>query len=126
MAKLNQFYRGSVISITVNTSSDEEVIEAPHMYAYLDGIDLSDVANLKEVKIDAPADGEISDGNYARFSSSDGKTFVLTGKQTRQLQEGVYAVELSYGNTDSNRVIVKTNNAFTLVGSVSRFFDRNS
>ncbi len=117
---MNQFYRGEILQVTVSVDNSDGVFTSPTMYAYIDNLDLTEESNIKEARIDTSE--EISDANYAKFEHEDGSNvFSLNGKQTRQLQDGHYTVELSYGNTDSNRIIVKSNNAFILVGSVSRF-----
>lgn len=125
MANLNQFYKGEAIKITVaddegralvgeynssgekgNYSEFPDIFKFAGLRAYPDDLNLDngDSSKIKPFKPDTSDSGA-------------GKVFSIAGDVSKTMEEGQYTVELIYGQGDNNRTIVKTNHAFTLVGS---------
>lgn len=123
MANLNQFYKGEAIKITVADDEgnalvgeysstgvkgtyDGSTYKYAGLRAYPDDLNLENGESTK-IKPFKPA----TSGNGA------GKVFSIAGDVSKTMEEGQYTVELIYGTGNDDRTIVKTNHAFTLVGS---------
>lgn len=125
MANLNQFYKGEAIKITVadddgnalvgeynstgdkgNHSENPDTYKYAGLRAYPDDLNLENGESTK-IKPFKPA----TSGDGA------GKVFSIAGDVSKTMEEGQYTVELIYGTGNDDRTIVKTNHAFTLVGS---------
>ena len=125
MANLNQFYKGEAIKITVaddegnvlvgeyssdgekgNHSTSPDTYKFAGLRAYPDDLNLEngDVNKIKPFKTASSGEGS-------------GILFTIDGSESKNMEEGQYTVELIYGEDDASRTIVKTNHAFTLVGS---------
>lgn len=123
MANLNQFYKGEAIKITVADDEGNALVGeynstgvkgayngSTYKYAGLRAYpDYLNLENGEPSKI-KPFKPDISE-------SGAGKVFSIAGDVSMTMEEGQYTVELIYGTGDNNRTIVKTNHAFTLVGS---------
>lgn len=131
MANLNQFYKGEAIKITV---ADDEGSALVGEYTY-DGVkgnhsdnpDTDKFAGLRAY----PDDLNLENGDVNKIkpfktaSSGEGAgiLFIIDGDVSKTMEEGQYTVELIYGENDAARTIVKTNHAFTLVGSAYKLKD---
>lgn len=122
MANLNQFYQGEAIKITVTADGGSALVgeyDAGGSRGEYDGTTFMYAGMRAYPNNWSPNGGE--SGKIKNFSTPGGegagKVFVIPGDVSRTMEEGAYAVELVYGVGDGDRVIVKTNNAFVLVGS---------
>ena len=112
MANLNQFYKGEAITVTVK-DDDGNALSGEYDGAGNSG---GDYAGLRAY----PDDLNLENGNVEnikKFTTSDGMSFSISGSSSKTMVDGQYTIELIYGSGDSDRVIVKTPHAFTLVGS---------
>ena len=123
MANINQFYKGEAIQITV---ADDEGNALVGEYNYLGSKGTYDGSTYKYAGLMAYPDNlDLDNGSSDKIkpfkveSSGDGagKVFHISGSVSKTMDEGQYTLELVYGKNDDSRIIVKTNNAFIIIGS---------
>lgn len=123
MANLNQFYKGEAITVTVK-DDDGNALVGEYNSTGVKGT--YDGSTYKYAGLRAyPDDLNLENGESSKIKpfkpdtsdSGAGKVFSIAGDVSKTMDEGQYTVELIYGTGDDNRTIVKTNHAFTLVGS---------
>lgn len=134
MARLNQFYKGEDIKITINYDADAGFVEPAEgqlnfcLLVYPDTLDLTIETNRNDkiARIERSNNAQSADTPYwvqVREQSEDiGITFVIPYGKTMTLDSGDYTIELVYGD-DISRKILRQNRSFTLVDSAGEYVE---
>lgn len=114
MANLNQFYKGEAITVTVKDDDGNALVGEYNGEGSLD--ENGEYAGLRAYPDDLNLEnGELN--KIVSFTTNDGIVFSISGRVSIGMVDGQYTIELIYGSGETDRVIVKSTHAFTLVGS---------
>jgi hypothetical protein len=122
MSTVSQFNKGEAIKITV-VDDDGSMLEGEYKADGTIGSSSSEqvYAGLRtypdDLNLETGDTTKIKHFTTASSGDTAGKLFTLEGNFTKGMDEGQYTLELIYGKGDDNRVIVKANHAFNLVGT---------